>query len=156
MTPIYSASRAIFRQGSALRRALIWSLLVALAGSGVATWVIQALAQTATPKYTATLSANTGPVAGNGMVPASTMAHSCAACHGTHGQLGDEYFMPLAGIPVRQFVSTMADFRDGRRPSTLMGHVARGFSDAELQAMGEFFASQTLPPIGTASKGAAR
>ena len=71
-------------------------------------------------------------------------AHSCAACHGTLGRLGDESFMPLAGMPVRQFVTTMIDFRDGRRPATLMAHVAEGFSDAEIRAMADFFAA--VPP----------
>ena len=80
--------------------------------------------------------ANTAPV------PVSTMAHSCAACHGTHGQLGDEAFMPLAGMPETQFVRTMTDFREGRRTATLMGHVARGFSDADLRGMGQFFSAQ--------------
>ena len=69
------------------------------------------------------------------------MAHSCAACHGTLGQLGDESFMPLAGMPLRQFTTSMVDFRTGKRPATLMGHVAQGFSDAEIRAMGEFFAA---------------
>lgn len=68
------------------------------------------------------------------------LAHTCAACHGTQGRLGDESFMPLAGMPLTQFVNTMVAFREGKRPATLMGHVARGFSDAELQAMGQYFA----------------
>ncbi len=79
------------------------------------------------------------------------MAHTCAACHGTNGILGDEYFMPLAGMPVTQFVTTMRDFRSGERLSTLMGHVASGFSDGEIQAMGEFFAAVPLtatPAVG--------
>jgi sulfide dehydrogenase cytochrome subunit len=37
----------------------------------------------------------------------------------------------------------MTDFREGRRPATLMGHVAKGFSDEDLKGMGEFFAAQT-------------
>jgi sulfide dehydrogenase cytochrome subunit len=69
------------------------------------------------------------------------MAHSCAACHGTLGRLGDESFMPRAGMPLRQFTTSMLDFRTGKRPATLMGHVAQGFSDAEIRAMGEFFAA---------------
>lgn len=75
------------------------------------------------------------PVAGE------VMAHSCAACHGTEGRLGDEFFMPLAGMPESQFVRTMQDFRQDKRPSTLMGHVAKGFSDAELKAMAVYFAA---------------
>ena len=71
------------------------------------------------------------------------MAHTCAACHGTMGRLSDESFMPLAGMPQRQFFATMVDFREGRRPATLMGHVAQGFSDEELHAMAHYFAAVT-------------
>ena len=78
-------------------------------------------------------------------VSGENMAHSCAACHGTFGRLGDEAFAPLAGMPERQFVTTMIDFREGRRPSTLMGHVAQGFNDAEIRAMAAFFAA--VPPL---------
>ncbi len=70
------------------------------------------------------------------------LAHTCAACHGTLGQLGNESFMPLAGMPASQFVNTMLDFRSDKRPATLMGLVARGFNDQEIQAMAQFFAAQ--------------
>lgn len=73
-------------------------------------------------------------------VDGAAMAHTCGACHGTEGRLGNEAFMPLAGMPVAQFVKTMRDFREGKRPATLMAHVARGFTDQDYQAMGEFFA----------------
>lgn len=69
------------------------------------------------------------------------MAHTCAACHGTQGRLGDEAFVPLAGMPSVQFVRTMQDFRRGTRPSTLMGHVSQGFTDADLAAMAAYFES---------------
>lgn len=69
------------------------------------------------------------------------MAHTCAACHGTLGRLGDESFVPLAGMPERQFTTSMVDFREGKRPATLMGHVAQGFNDAEIRAMAQFFAA---------------
>ncbi len=77
-------------------------------------------------------------------IDGASMAHTCAACHGTLGRLGDETFMPLAGMPERQFVATMRDFREGKRPATLMGHVAQGFNDSEIQAMARFFAA--VPP----------
>lgn len=74
-------------------------------------------------------------------ISGEAMAHTCAACHGTLGRLGDESFMPLAGMPASQFINTMVDFREGKRPATLMGHVAQGFSDAEIRAMAAFFAA---------------
>ncbi len=69
------------------------------------------------------------------------MAATCAGCHGTQGRLGTVEFMPLAGLPEAEFVRAMTDFRTGKRLSTLMGHVARGFSDREVRAMARYFAS---------------
>ncbi|CAG0910661.1 unnamed protein product [Cyprideis torosa] len=67
-------------------------------------------------------------------------AQSCGGCHGTEGRLEiDRTFMPLAGMPAEQFVKAMLDFRDGKRPSTLMGSIATGYSEAEIQAMGEYY-----------------
>lgn len=67
-------------------------------------------------------------------------AQSCGGCHGTEGRLAiDRTFMPLAGLPAEQFVKAMQDFRDDKRPSTLMGSIATGYSDDEIQAMGEYY-----------------
>lgn len=67
-------------------------------------------------------------------------AQSCGGCHGTEGRLEiDRTFMPLAGMPAEQFLKAMLDFRDKRRPSTLMGSIAAGYSEAELKAMGEYY-----------------
>jgi sulfide dehydrogenase cytochrome subunit len=139
----------------ALRKVLGWTLMVALGATVAASLAVKAVAQAA-PQ--AAVSAATPaaaaptPTTNPNPVPASVMAHSCAACHGTNGQLGDEYFMPLAGMPVQQFVATMTDFREGKRAATLMGHVARGFTDADLKAMGEFFAA--VKPLPVAAQGA--
>lgn len=137
---------------AALSKAHGWSLMVALGATVVTSLAVKAIAQTAptvatTAPAAAAAPALPGPTTNPNPVPASVMAHSCAACHGTNGRLGDEYFKPLAGMPVAQFVRTMTDFREGKRPSTLMGHVAKGFTDADLQGMGEFFAAQ--PPLAT-------
>lgn len=124
--------------------AAAWSLVVALGGTTVATLSAQAIAQNSEQKVAPALdSKGKSAILSNNPVYAGEMlAHTCAACHGTLGQLGDESFMPLAGMPTDQFVNTMVAFREGKRPSTLMGHVARGFSDAELRAMAAFFAAQ--------------
>lgn len=151
---------------ASLRKVLGWTLMVAFGATVAASLAVKAIAQTA-PKAAAHAASSSAPAApaaaaptppapasNPNPVPASVMAHSCAACHGTNGQLGDEFFMPLAGMPVQQFVRTMTDFREGKRASTLMGHVANGFTDADFKAMGEFFAAQ--PPLATtvAAKGA--
>ncbi len=159
-----STSSAERTDSTTLRKVLGWMLMVALGATVAASLAVKAVAQTAlkaaAPVTSATASAVPAAAApapsaptpasnpNPNPVPASVMAHSCAACHGTHGELGDEYFMPLAGMPVQQFVRTMTDFREGKRPATLMGHVAKGFTDADLQAMGEFFAAVKTAPKG--------
>lgn len=117
------------------RTVVAWSVMLALSATVLASLTARALAQN-------TVAPAPALVTKSAPVLASTMAHSCAACHGTNGQLGDESFAPLAGMPANQFVKTMIDFREGRRPATLMGHVARGFSDEDLQGMGAFFEAQ--------------
>jgi sulfide dehydrogenase cytochrome subunit len=122
---------------STQRAVAVWTVAVAFSATALVTLTVKALAQNvATSTSAPVATTQTAPV------PVSTMAHSCAACHGTNGQLGDESFAPLAGMPAGQFVKTMIDFREGRRPATLMGHVARGFSDEDLKGMGAFFAAQ--------------
>jgi cytochrome c553 len=69
-------------------------------------------------------------------------AQSCGGCHGTQGRLEvDRTFMPLAGMPADEFVRAMIDFRDGRRPSTLMGSIALGYSDQEISDMASYYQS---------------
>jgi len=131
-------------------------LLLALAGLGTAGWLAAAaLAQSpaaapAPAAASATRSAAKPPFH-LPPVSAEALAHTCAGCHGTQGRLGDEAFVPLAGMPAAPFVQTMQDFRSGRRPSTLMGHITKGLNDAELQAMAAYFERQTPAPKSSAA-----
>ena len=70
----------------------------------------------------------------------ATLAHPCAGCHGTNGVIENEAFMPLAGLPEEMFIKTMMDFRNDKRHGTLMGHVAKGYSEEEIKLMAKFFA----------------
>lgn len=134
------------------RKLITWTLLVALCATAAASLAVRAIAQTAPAAGAASNAAAPVSKPAPAVVTGEMMAHGCAACHGTLGRLGDESFMPLAGMPARQFVATMIDFREGNRPATLMSHVAQGFSDAEIRAMGDFFAA--IPPaVASAPKG---
>ena len=37
------------------------------------------------------------------------LAHTCAACHGTYGELKGEHFVPLAGMDEGEFITSMKD-----------------------------------------------
>lgn len=75
------------------------------------------------------------------------LAHTCAGCHGTLGRIHNAAFMPLAGMKQEEFVGAMLAFRDDKRPSTLMGTVAKGLSEDQIKAMGEYFAQLPLEDL---------
>ncbi len=74
---------------------------------------------------------------------ARAMASTCAACHGTHGKAAPGAAVAgLAGRPAGETIQAMKDFREGKRPATLMHQIAKGFSEPEVAAMAEYFARQ--------------
>lgn len=76
-------------------------------------------------------------------VQGRNLAAGCAICHGTQGKpVAGAPVIPLAGLP-RDYVATqMRAFRDGKRPATVMHQIAKGYSDAQIDAMAAWFAAQ--------------
>ena len=74
------------------------------------------------------------------------LAGSCAACHGTNGN--SVSIMPsLAGMNQEYFKETMEAFKDGSRKATVMDRIAKGYDDADIKAMGNYFAAQKPKPM---------
>lgn len=71
------------------------------------------------------------------------LAHTCAACHGSYGRLQDDHFVPLAGMKESEFIESMKAFKDLKRPSSIMSHIAEGYSDQDIERMAAFFAAVT-------------
>lgn len=73
----------------------------------------------------------------------SSMAATCAACHGTRGRVVEGSAVAgLAGRPAPELVKTMGEFKSGQRPATVMHQIAKGFGDAEIAALAEYFSRQ--------------
>ena len=70
----------------------------------------------------------------------SMLGNACAGCHGPNG-VSNGSTPSLQGLPAAYIVSAMNSFKDGSRPSTIMGRIAKGYSESEFQEMGEFFAA---------------
>jgi cytochrome c553 len=68
-------------------------------------------------------------------------ASSCTGCHAATADAGP--LRPLAGLPQAGIADAMLAFRSGRRPATIMDRIAKGFSDAEIQAIAAWYAAQT-------------
>ena len=74
------------------------------------------------------------------------IANNCDACHGTNGRIFDEVMPPLVGIPRDRFIEIMMDFKNEKRPTIIMNHVARALLDDEIIRVADFFAKQPVEP----------
>jgi sulfide dehydrogenase cytochrome subunit len=68
-------------------------------------------------------------------------AEGCVACHGPAGS-GQGSIPALAGRDANELAAAMRAFRANERPGTIMGRIARGYSDAEIAAIAAYFAQQ--------------
>ncbi|MFC3852133.1 c-type cytochrome [Salinispirillum marinum] len=67
---------------------------------------------------------------------AAVLAGGCAGCHGTDGRR-DALNGRAATVLERQLLS----FKNDERPSTIMGRIAKGYSDEEIAEIAQYFAS---------------
>ena len=68
-------------------------------------------------------------------------AAGCTGCHATSTQVQTP--VPrLGGRDQAATVRALQDFRSGARPGTVMDRIAKGFTDAEIQAIAAWFAGQ--------------
>ena len=69
-----------------------------------------------------------------------SLAATCANCHGTLGvaQPGME---SLAGVPKDDLQKKLMDFKNGRKPATLMHQISKGYTDEQLEQLAGYFAA---------------
>jgi cytochrome subunit of sulfide dehydrogenase len=68
-------------------------------------------------------------------------AASCSGCHPASNHL-DSPIPAIHGRSPQEIVAAMQAFRSGERPSTVMGRIAKGFSDDEIRAVAAWLAAQ--------------
>ena len=76
---------------------------------------------------------------------------SCLGCHGQAGA-GSLNIPLLAGRPKADIEAAMAAFRKNERPASIMGRIARGFTEAEATAMAAYFAAQKPASPGSTAR----
>jgi cytochrome subunit of sulfide dehydrogenase len=72
------------------------------------------------------------------------IAANCANCHGSDGKSRGA-IPALAGQEAAAIVQRVKEFRDGRRPATVMQQLAKGYTDAQIEAAAAYFAAQAKP-----------
>jgi cytochrome c553 len=75
------------------------------------------------------------------MLQVRAWAASCSNCHGTNGN-AQPGMDSLAGMKADEIATKMLDFKNGRKPATVMHQLAKGYSDEQIQAIAAWFAAQ--------------
>ena len=98
--------------------------------------------------------AKAGPVANGEM-----LAQSCMACHGPMGASVAAPMSIIGGQTMGYITHAMKTFRDGQRPSTVMGRLAKGYTDVEIEALAKYLSEKPFVrrdqkiPAAVAEKG---
>jgi cytochrome c553 len=72
---------------------------------------------------------------------ARNLAATCANCHGTNGNARGD-MKQLAGVSSDKTVAMMNDFRSGAQPATIMHQIVKGYTEAQVKAIADYFAAQ--------------
>lgn len=76
----------------------------------------------------------------------AALGQTCAGCHGTNGHSAGESTPSIAGLSKRYLLKAMLDFKRDLRQSTIMGRIARGYSDQELATIAAYFGDMPWKP----------
>lgn len=69
------------------------------------------------------------------------LAATCANCHGTDGNSAGGTPV-LAGMSKAKLLGLVGEFRSGAKPATIMHQISKGYSDAQLELIADYFASR--------------
>lgn len=73
---------------------------------------------------------------------AAMLSNTCAGCHGTNGSSAGPSMPTIAGMPEVYLLESMKKFKSGERPSSIMGRLAKAYTEEETKMVAGFFAKQ--------------
>lgn len=76
----------------------------------------------------------------NEAISGATIGYTCMGCHGVNGKSPGS-IPSIAGQSESMLTTKLLAYRDGTQKGTIMNRIAKGYSDAELQAVAAFFAA---------------
>jgi len=72
------------------------------------------------------------------------LGNTCAGCHGTNGASVGPATPNLAGMAKDTMIDAMKTYASGERKSTIMGRLAKGYTEQQITAMAEFFSKMPI------------
>ena len=89
----------------------------------------------------AVLLASIGPAFGRRAGRRAAGAAACSGCHPA-ARVADTSMSRLIGRDPATIVTAMQGFKSGQLPGTVMGRIAKGFSDDEIKAIAAWYGAQ--------------
>lgn len=105
------------------RPTILAATLVAGLGIAAPAFVSQALAQQAPQQLS----------------EAAFAAQTCNLCHGSATYVSPT-MPPIHGVDAKTLYEALIEVKTNKKPSTIMGRIARGYSDDQLKAIAEHLA----------------
>ena len=68
-------------------------------------------------------------------------ASSCTGCHAAN-KIPDSVIPRIAGRKSADIATAMREYKSGAWPSSVMGRIAKGFDDSQIDAIAAWFAAQ--------------
>jgi cytochrome subunit of sulfide dehydrogenase len=75
---------------------------------------------------------------------AEALGYTCAGCHGTNGASTGNAIPSLAGLSEGYLIGAMNAYREDERSSTIMGRIAKGYTEEQIESMATFFSAQPV------------
>lgn len=72
------------------------------------------------------------------------LAGNCIVCHGSNGNSEGPAIPSIAGVSEQFMIDMMDGFKKDEVPSTIMGRIAKGYSDDEIKALAKYFSRKTF------------
>jgi cytochrome c553 len=72
---------------------------------------------------------------------ARALAATCFTCHGTDGRSVGGVPPSLAGQNKATLLQQLKEYKEGKRPGTIMPQHAKGYTDAQLEQIAGYFAA---------------
>lgn len=90
--------------------------------------------------FTAVLATTPGNAAAENMNP-ELLGGSCVVCHGPGGK-SQGHIPEINDKSADKLASIMREFRDGKRPATVMTKIAKGYTDGQIDVIANHFGTK--------------
>jgi cytochrome c553 len=99
----------------------------------------------------AAVASGTDAIADGDPAAGKMKAAACAPCHGATGASPQNLWPNLSAQRMGYIIKQLKAFRDGSRKDSVMGPMAKGLTDQDIDNLAAYFSSQPLDSVAAAA-----